>query len=45
VENRDEPIDWRALADSIGADPEFGGVHIARRAIAFSWVTRRFAAR
>ncbi|MDT0265808.1 hypothetical protein RM844_05835 [Streptomyces sp. DSM 44915] len=31
---RDEPVDWRALADSIGADPNSGGDRVARRAIA-----------
>ncbi|MGC0415964.1 HEAT repeat domain-containing protein [Embleya sp. AB8] len=33
--SRNEPVDWQALADSIGADPNTGGERTARRAIAF----------
>ncbi|MFJ1939137.1 MULTISPECIES: HEAT repeat domain-containing protein [unclassified Kitasatospora] len=35
VASRSEPIDWQALAHSIGAGPESSGDRIARRAIAF----------
>jgi hypothetical protein len=33
VTNPEDPIDWRALAEEIGADPNRGGDAIARRAI------------
>ncbi|MDA3646778.1 hypothetical protein LZ318_41280 [Saccharopolyspora indica] len=33
--SRDEPIDWQALAEGIGTDPNRSGDRTARRAIAF----------
>ncbi|MET9915885.1 HEAT repeat domain-containing protein [Streptomyces sp. NPDC006435] len=33
--SHNEPVDWQALADSIGADPQSGSDRTARRAIAF----------
>ncbi|WP_435176047.1 hypothetical protein [Actinacidiphila sp. bgisy145] len=35
VAGQSEPVDWQALADSIGADSNISGDRIARRAIAF----------
>ena len=32
--SRDEPVNWQALADSIGADPHLSGDRAARRALA-----------